>query len=120
MGGATPTGIQVYWGGRLSRIHDIRAQGSFEEAPPTSLQIRKLRHERGADASTSAINSWFPVNISWFPAQGHAAKERQFLVAARYRAGRIAPHRPSQPIKTEFLALSSLNVHGRCGVNPAI
>ncbi|KAK2502191.1 LOW QUALITY PROTEIN: hypothetical protein MC885_007176, partial [Smutsia gigantea] len=53
-----------------------------------------------------------------YPAQGHAAKERQFPERSQVADSQcFAPQSPGYAIKTRFPALS-LNVHGRRGVHP--
>ena len=94
----------VLWGGggAVTDSSNIRTQGGLKGAPPTSLQIRKLRQESGGDhAPTSEFNSWFPVNIFWVVSSPRSRCEGE-AVPGRTPGIRLQPHR-STPVSYTHL-----------------
>lgn len=100
------------WGGWLSRIHEISEP---KEAPPTSLQIGKLRHERGGDAPTSKFNPWSPANVSCVVSSPRSRCEGEAGPGCKpgLRLDASLHPVPAKANKTGFPALSSPNVHDR-------
>lgn len=98
----------------MSRIHEISEP---KEAPPTSLQIGKLRHERGSDAPTSEFNPWFPANVSCVVSSPRSrCKEAGPGCKPGLRLDASLHTVPAKANKPGFPALSSWNVHDRSGV----